>query len=240
MKLSLSCLRLLAITALGSFTLSVSAIAQNSFGDDTSRTMPPPPSQSPPPNPPPPSPDRQMPGPQVQPPVQPVPSPGASTHTDGRFAQVEKVESEDFGIPPTDQLHVDPMHAPTPTRIPGGLVITTEALNGLYEKNAGQFIVFDVLGGQKGLPGAQKARPAGNAGSFTDQNQRDFGTYLQSVTQGNKQMPLVFYCQSNHCWLSYNAALRAIKLGYTQVLWYRGGIEAWEQAGLPTYGPGAQ
>src|SRR5690606_7269363 len=122
--------------------------------------------------------------------------------------------------------------------IPGGLVVTTEALNGLYTNNQGQFIVFDVLGGPQGLPGAQNARPAGAGGSFNDQTQRDFGNYLQSVTGGNKQVPLVFYCQNAHCWLSYNAALRAIKMGYTQVLWYRGGIEAWQQAGLPTFGAG--
>lgn len=36
-------------------------------------------------------------------------------------------------------------------------------------------------------------------------------------------MPLVFYCHHHHCWLSYNAALRAIKLGYTNVMWYRWG-----------------
>jgi hypothetical protein len=34
--------------------------------------------------------------------------------------------------------------------------------------------------------------------------------------------------------MSYNAALRAINAGYTNVLWYRGGIEAWKMAGLPT------
>jgi hypothetical protein len=33
--------------------------------------------------------------------------------------------------------------------------------------------------------------------------------------------------------MSYNAALRAINLGYKNVLWYRGGIEAWQRAGLP-------
>ena len=33
-----------------------------------------------------------------------------------------------------------------------------------------------------------------------------------------------------------NAALRAINLGYKQVLWYRGGIEAWQKAGLQTFG----
>jgi len=152
-----------------------------------------------------------------------------------RFAQVGRIEAEDFGVAPTGTLHSGPMHAPTPTRIPGGLVISTEALDALYAEQAGRFIVFDVLNGEEGLPGAQAARPAGQAGSFNDQTQREFGAYLQQVTQGNKDVPLVFYCQSVYCWMSYNAALRAINLGYTQVLWYRGGIEAWKQAGGPVF-----
>lgn len=45
---------------------------------------------------------------------------------------------------------------------------------------------------------------------------------------------MVLYCLSQQCWMSYNAALRAINLGYTNVLWYRGGIESWRQSGPPT------
>ena len=45
--------------------------------------------------------------------------------------------------------------------------------------------------------------------------------------------PVVFYCQSRDCWLAVNAALRAKKLGYTQVGWYRGGMESWKAANLP-------
>jgi len=30
------------------------------------------------------------------------------------------------------------------------------------------------------------------------------------------------------------AALRAVAVGYGKVYWYRGGIEAWTAAGLPT------
>ncbi len=48
--------------------------------------------------------------------------------------------------------------------------------------------------------------------------------------------PIVFYCASSECWLSVNAAMRARQLGYTQVIWYRGGMNAWNQAGLPTVG----
>ena len=33
--------------------------------------------------------------------------------------------------------------------------------------------------------------------------------------------------------MSYNASLRAIRLRYSNVRWYRGGIEAWKAARLP-------
>ncbi len=45
---------------------------------------------------------------------------------------------------------------------------------------------------------------------------------------------IVFFCAGRNCWTSANAAMRAKKLGYTQVYWYRGGIEAWKAASLPT------
>jgi rhodanese-related sulfurtransferase len=48
--------------------------------------------------------------------------------------------------------------------------------------------------------------------------------------------PVVFYCGNSESWLSVNAAIRARQLGYTQVIWYRGGFTAWTQAGLPTMG----
>jgi len=44
---------------------------------------------------------------------------------------------------------------------------------------------------------------------------------------------MVFFCVDPECWLSYNAALRAIGLGYTGVMWYRGGIAAWRAAQKP-------
>ena len=56
---------------------------------------------------------------------------------------------------------------------------------------------------------------------------------MEEVTGGKKSRPLAFYCVNSQCWLSYNASLRAVALGYTRVLWYRGGVEAWRAAGLP-------
>lgn len=143
-------------------------------------------------------------------------------------------ERRDFGVPPTSQLHQGAMHGPTPASIPGGQVITTSGLVELLRRQDMRTLVFDILGGPQTLPGAIPAVPAHQPGSFDDQVQRDFGGYLQQVTQGNQETPLVFYCLNPECWMSYNAALRAINLGYRNVLWYRGGIEAWQQAGQPT------
>ncbi|MBK6585520.1 MAG: sulfurtransferase [Gammaproteobacteria bacterium] len=141
-------------------------------------------------------------------------------------------EQQDFGVPPTPQLHSGAMHGPTPTSIPGGQVISTQELMALVQGKQTPHFLFDVLGGPESLPGAIPAVPASQAGSFNDQTQQQFGAFLQQTTQGRTDTPLVFYCLSNQCWMSYNAALRAINMGYTKVLWYRGGIEAWKAAGM--------
>jgi Rhodanese-like domain len=53
---------------------------------------------------------------------------------------------------------------------------------------------------------------------------------LANLTNNNLNMPLVFFCAGVKCWESYNAALRAINLGYSKVYWYRGGISSWHEA----------
>lgn len=65
-----------------------------------------------------------------------------------------------------------------------------------------------------------------------DQRFRDM---LQAAVP-DKTMPVVFYCAGSQSWHSVNAVMRAVKAGYTNVMWYRGGIQAWQVAGLPTTG----
>ncbi|MBM3346586.1 MAG: sulfurtransferase, partial [Betaproteobacteria bacterium] len=66
-----------------------------------------------------------------------------------------------------------------------------------------------------------------------DPIQEQFIDLMAKLTRGEKSRPLVFFCVSAQCWLSYNAALQAVAAGYSRVYWYRGGIEAWRSAGLP-------
>ena len=173
-----------------------------------------------------------------QAPAQPVPGfpaparPAAAAPT-GDLDKLMAVERQDFGVAPKDELHNGAMHGPTPASIPGGQLITTKGLVALVQGKQAPYLLFDVLGSQEMLPGAIPAVGAAQPGSFGDDVQRSFGAYLDQTTRGDKRTPLVFYCQSTQCWMSYNAALRAIKLGYSNVLWYRGGIESWKAAGQP-------
>ena len=187
---------------------STASAAQDSFGSK--------PTTMPPPNPP-----RGSTG---TAPEKPAPR-GASNATGDRNSMLER---EDFGVAPTRALHNGQMHAPTPASIPGGQVITTAGLLDLQRRQIPHVIV-DVLGGPNMLPNAIPGVWMSEPGSFNDQVQARATAMLIDATQGKKETPLVFYCLSPHCWMSYNAALRAINAGFTNVLWYRGGVEAWSR-----------
>lgn len=150
-------------------------------------------------------------------------------------------ETADFKVKPTAQLRpTDQLHAPTPTSIPGGKVIDTRQLQQALQSGQGNPMLLHAFPSPQHLPGAIPVVPAGQGGSFDDQVQREFGQYLQQATGGDTARMLVFYCQGVQCWASYNAALRAIRMGFRNVHWYRGGLEAWQQAGLPIQGENSQ
>lgn len=180
--------------------------------------------------------DQVQPGPGTpapEPPDNPVNPPAPTDQTGPQIdPQVLAFESRDFGIPPSNQLRNGQMHAATPTAIPGGYVVSTEGLASAM--NSGhQIVLIDVLGSDYSLPSAQIAPGMAQPGSYQDRVQQQVGQWLQQLTNGNPDVPIVIFCSDPQCWLSYNAALRAINAGYQQVYWYRGGLQAWQMAGLP-------
>ena len=134
-------------------------------------------------------------------------------------------------LQPTAQLH-----GPTPTSIPGGKVVNTRQLEEWMQgqqTQQGRVMLLHAIGSNEHLPYAIPVVPASQGGSFNDQVQREFGQYLEQATGGDRSRLIVTYCAGVQCWGSYNAALRAIRLGYQNVHWYRGGMDAWRAAGLP-------
>ena len=55
---------------------------------------------------------------------------------------------------------------------------------------------------------------------------------LERVSGGDRAKLLVIYCQRD-CWMSWNAAKRAVAWGYSGVIWYPDGTDGWQEAGLP-------
>ena len=141
--------------------------------------------------------------------------------------QLVQMERQDFGVTPQSTLNNGNLGGPTPASIPGGRVITTPEVLQMLNNPGGGAVVLDVLGSQQRLPNAVDATAASAGGAFDDRVQSQFEAQLGQVSGGRKDAPLILYCSSIHCWMSYNAALRAIHAGYTNVFWYRGGLEAW-------------
>lgn len=150
------------------------------------------------------------------------------------FAQTYAEEDADWGIAPQTSIRRPPYSAPTPLTIPGGRTVSTAELRAMLDGEGKPFLV-DVAGGDGhlSLAGAHWLPGAGRGIHFLDPLQAAVADWLKEITGEDKTRPLVFFCVDATCWLSYNTALRAIALGYTRVLWYRGGVAAWRDAGLP-------
>ncbi|HLE67152.1 MAG TPA: rhodanese-like domain-containing protein [Burkholderiales bacterium] len=143
-------------------------------------------------------------------------------------------EDADYGVAPVGTLRLSDYSAPTPSDVPGAKRLGTAQLREwLRGETLPPPLLFDVLGGEAhdSLPGAIWLPGAGRGQSFQDSVQEQLAKTIRAATKDDRRRRLVFFCQGPRCWLSYNAALRAVALGYEHVYWYRGGIEAWVAAG---------
>jgi PQQ-dependent catabolism-associated CXXCW motif protein len=144
-------------------------------------------------------------------------------------------ENVDFKVRPQNQLKYD-VGTRTPRTIPGASTVTTAEL--MEAMQHGQpMVLIDALqdGHSETIKGAVSLPYAGayGDGTFHDQVQAQLTKALNGLVQGRERVPLVFFCQGVRCWESYNAALRARAAGFQNISWYRGGLNAWKQAGLP-------
>jgi PQQ-dependent catabolism-associated CXXCW motif protein len=148
-------------------------------------------------------------------------------------------ELTDFGVPPQAVLQQN-VGSPTPMTIPGGHVITTAEVKQAIGSNILFFDVWNSGGQHPSIPGAALIPGAGAPGSFNDALQQQLWQFLAQAAHQQQQQPMVFFCTGSSCWESYNAALRAINMGFQTVLWYRGGLAAWQASGGQLVDPSQQ
>ena len=145
--------------------------------------------------------------------------------------------NEEFaiGFTQANAYRTDKLVDITPLRIDGVKTVDTQELARMLSA-AARPVVVDVAGSFETIPGATGFFGAGAAydDPVKDEALDKRIGHLISVIAPDKSAPVVFFCAGRNCWTAVNAALRARRLGYTDVLWYRGGLEAWRSAGLPT------
>ncbi len=148
-------------------------------------------------------------------------------------------EDTDVGVVPLDELRDGAlMHSATPAASTSGFqVITTPQLLNLY-RSLPDLVVLDVLLDQQfkkeTLP---KAIWLNGAGMSQPEKNKAIESNLSKVIPlvvSRKEQAVVVYCSGWECWLSWNASKRLAALGYKNVYWYRGGMQAWKAARLPT------
>ena len=159
----------------------------------------------------------------------------ATRLTASSFAQ----ESLDRGVAAVGDAAAAPIIGATPTSLPGGRVITTTALrDALRRADRPEVIEVSSLTGPRiaTIPGALWLDKAGlGRWQVSDESSVHAKLFRDAMARlaPDKARPLVFTCYSATCWQAYRAALRALAIGYTDVAWYRGGVQSWIVAGLP-------
>lgn len=123
---------------------------------------------------------------------------------------------------------------PTPTAVEGGTVVSVAQAKGLLDGKKARFIdTRSIVNFGKGhIPGAvtasykEKSDKAANFDAKVD-------SFDMSKMPADKSTPVVFYSDGPTGWKSYKAAVLAIRAGYSQVSYFRGGFAEWTAQNMP-------
>ena len=141
---------------------------------------------------------------------------------------------------------LDNYKAPTPTTLHGAKVVTTSEAHALWQAKGAIFIdvvshppkpadlpagtiwrdpPHDTVSGAVWLPDVGRGVLAPATEDYLKRS-------LASLTGGDMDKPLLFFCKKD-CWMSWNAAKRALSYGYHRIYWYSDGVDGWKAATLP-------
>jgi PQQ-dependent catabolism-associated CXXCW motif protein len=145
-----------------------------------------------------------------------------------------------------DGYRLEDYRAPTPATLRGARVIGTDEAETIWRSHSASFVdVLPRAPRPRDLPAGTiwRDKPRANIpgsiwlpdtgyGQLASSMAGYFNKGLEKATDGNRARTLVLYCLAD-CWMSWNAAKRALSLGYSNVAWYPEGTDGWLAAGLP-------
>jgi PQQ-dependent catabolism-associated CXXCW motif protein len=148
--------------------------------------------------------------------------------------------------PEPEGYRTDNYRAPVPATLAGARVLATGEAEAIWRAGAGVFIdVLPHAPKPQNLPAGTiwREKPRLNIPGSIWLPDTGYGTLaaatddylrhgLTRASGGNRATLLVIYCLAD-CWMSWNAAKRALSYGYRNVAWYPEGTDGWQRADLP-------
>lgn len=154
-----------------------------------------------------------------------------------RFRQTEAPIAE------PDGYRGPPYRAEVPATLLGEPGLTPEQALGLHKQGA---VFIDVLPRDRRPPDLPQGTiwrdrphetipgaiwlPGVGYEALAPEQANWFAAVLHDLRAARPDAPLVFFCQSD-CWMSWNAARRAVETGHDHVLWFPEGQEGWSAMG---------
>ena len=149
-------------------------------------------------------------------------------------------------VPEPEGYRLENYRAPVPATLRGAKVIGTDEAEAIWRSHSASFV--DVLPRPprpRDLPAGTlwRDKPRANIpgsiwlpdtgyGELAPSMAGYFANGLDRASNGDHARMLVLYCLAD-CWMSWNAAKRALVLGYSNVAWYPEGTDGWQAALLP-------
>lgn len=158
----------------------------------------------------------------------------------------QRVGAQDPNIAEPSGYRTDDYRAPVPATLAGARVIDVGEAEDIWRAKAAVFVdVYPQAPKPANLPkgtiwrtprhetipGAYWLANVGY-GVLSVDTEKYFRDGLQRLTSGKRDRAVVFFCLRD-CWMSWNAARRALEYGYNNVLWFPEGTDAWRELGLP-------
>lgn len=142
---------------------------------------------------------------------------------------------------------MEEFRAPVPAEVTGATTIDAQKAHALWQDKSASFVdVWPRPPKPKDLPegtiwrGKQRFSVPGaiwlpnvGYGELADVVEDYFKRGLEKASGGDLSHPLVIYCLQD-CWMSWNAAKRALSYGYENIYWMPSGTDGWTEQGYPT------
>lgn len=142
-------------------------------------------------------------------------------------------EEYDGGYAIADKPQAEDMNNVAPQALSGVKTLDTQALAIVLSENDAPNLI-NIASIDDVIPGSTTLLFGGFAYAEPEKEtayEARFSGLLKQLSP-DVDKPIVFYSRGR-TWHGANAALRAVKVGYKNVGWYRGGLDSWKAANLP-------